>query len=60
MTNEQQLISIMCEHSLIRQEIAVILKVSKSTVNSWLRKGKAHKAMPDNLLDLLHLKLKRD
>lgn len=57
MTNQQSLKALMAEHQLDDAHIAVLLSVSASSVQSW-RVGRRN--MPDNLLELLEIKLKQE
>lgn len=59
MDNAVKLRKLMDEHSLARADVARLTSSSKSAVDSWLapRRAKWHREMPDNKLELLHLKL---
>ena len=56
--NKDKLIEIMDKHDLDRYQVADLVGVRKSTVDTWFMNGKGFRNMPDNVLDLLELKIK--
>ena len=56
--NKDKLQRIMAGHGLNRHQVAELLGVRKSTVDTWFMSGKGFRNMPDNTLELLELKLK--
>jgi len=61
MTNREQLKALMLQHNLNQADIAELLSVSHWTVKSWTLPltSKAYRPMPDNMLELLNLKIGR-
>lgn len=55
--NKDKLTKIMNEHNLDRYDVAQITGVRKSTVDTWFMSSKGFRNMPDNVLELLELKI---
>lgn len=60
MTNKQHLQALIKQHGIDRYAVADMVHCRKSTVDTWLANETAanFRRMPDNLLELLRLKLK--
>lgn len=58
-SNAETLRLLMRRHGLTRAAVAETLGVSHATVDAWLRppRNRAHRAMPDPMIELLRLKL---
>ena len=59
--NGERLYELIKDRELTRQEVAEVLGVPVTTVHNWLRPvdNAAHRAMSDQMLELLELKLGR-
>lgn len=57
--NKDKLQVLMTKHNLNRYDVADLVGVRKSTVDTWFMSSKGFRNMPDNLLELLTLKLEK-
>jgi len=60
MSNKIKLTKIIQEHKLTRQTVADMLLVQKSTVDNWLAHSTGFREMPDNVMELLEIKIRFD